>query len=51
MLANRFRGNAWIKSSVDKTSNTMLWEACLSGGKSLAEEKAADVRKDQRKSH
>ena len=36
MLANRFRGNAWIKASVDKTSNTMLWEACLSGGKSRA---------------
>ncbi len=33
LLANRFRGNAWIKASVDKKSNTMLWEACLPGGR------------------
>jgi putative MATE family efflux protein len=29
LLVNRFRGNAWIKASLDKRSNTMLWEACL----------------------
>ena len=29
LLINRFRGDAWIKASVDKGSNTMLWEACV----------------------
>ena len=29
LLINRFRGDAWTKASLDKTSKTMLWEACL----------------------
>jgi multidrug resistance protein, MATE family len=28
LLAVRFFGNRWITASVDKKSNTMLWEAC-----------------------
>lgn len=32
LLANRFRGDAWIRASVDKESNTMLWEACVPQG-------------------
>ncbi len=32
LLANRFRGNAWIRASMDKESNTMLWEACIQKG-------------------
>jgi MATE family multidrug resistance protein len=43
LLANRFRGNAWMKASVDKTSNSMLWEACLPSGKrSLGQESDRD---------
>ncbi|MDQ7783648.1 MAG: hypothetical protein RDU20_12260 [Desulfomonilaceae bacterium] len=29
LLANRFRGDAWVKASFDKESNSMLWEACV----------------------
>jgi multidrug resistance protein, MATE family len=29
LLIKRFRGNAWLKASVDKKSKTLLWEACL----------------------
>jgi MATE family, multidrug efflux pump len=36
LLAHRFRGDAWTKASVDKSSNTMLWEACLPSGQRSA---------------
>jgi multidrug resistance protein, MATE family len=29
LLINRFRGDAWTRASIDKTSKTMLWHACL----------------------
>ncbi|MDQ7783653.1 MAG: MATE family efflux transporter [Desulfomonilaceae bacterium] len=29
LLANRFRGDTWVKASFDKESNSMLWEACV----------------------
>lgn len=29
MLANRFRGDAWITASVDKKTNTLMWEGCV----------------------
>ncbi|MFH1116641.1 MAG: MATE family efflux transporter [Pseudomonadota bacterium] len=29
LLINRFRGDSWVKASVDKDNNTMLWEACV----------------------
>jgi putative MATE family efflux protein len=29
LLINRFRGDAWVKASVDKANSTMLWEACV----------------------
>jgi multidrug resistance protein, MATE family len=29
LLALRFRGDSWIKASIDKETKTMLWEACL----------------------
>ncbi len=29
LLVARFRGNAWVASSVDKGKKTMLWEACI----------------------
>ncbi|MCX5873089.1 MAG: MATE family efflux transporter [Deltaproteobacteria bacterium] len=29
LLIHRFRGNKWTRASLDKTSETMLWESCL----------------------
>lgn len=29
LLINRFRGEAWMRASVDKASNTLLWQSCL----------------------
>lgn len=29
LLADRFRGDAWVKASIDKETKSMLWEACL----------------------
>jgi multidrug resistance protein, MATE family len=46
LLANRFRGNAWIKASVDKTTNTMLWEACLPGGERSGREDSVTQKMD-----
>jgi multidrug resistance protein, MATE family len=32
LLAHRFRGDKWIRASIDKETKTMLWEACLPDG-------------------
>ncbi len=29
LLINRFRGDSWVKASIDKENSTMLWEACI----------------------
>jgi multidrug resistance protein, MATE family len=46
LLAYRFKGNAWIKASVDKTTNTMLWEACLPGGERSGREDSVTEKID-----
>lgn len=43
LLVLRFRGDKWIKASIDKETKTMLWEACLPGGSAACKETQSDV--------
>ena len=46
MLAYRFRGDSWIRASIDKETKTMLWEACLPDGAASVGE---TVRSDEKR--
>jgi multidrug resistance protein, MATE family len=47
LLVNRFRGKAWTKASVDRKTQTMLWEACL--GQPASSESSCGGQEDRSK--
>ena len=36
LFVKRFMGDKWIVASVDKTTKTLLWEACIAGASGIA---------------
>jgi len=45
LFVTRFRGDAWTRASVDRETNTMLWEACLDSGPDTVSSEGGGSRK------